>query len=1169
MRGLAILLSFLAFSGTCWAQESRASIRGRVSDKTGAVLVEARVQALNLATNTAVSTVTNQEGNFDIPYLLPSLYRVTVETAGFKTSVRDSVELRVNDRLTLDFTLEVGDVTQSVVVTGEVPMLESATASVGMLIDERRVREMPIVGGNAYYLARLSPGVMSSGGRGNGQNPYDSGTATTTIIVNGTRSGSSEVLLDGLPNMFENQTAFSPPPDMVQEFKLHTSTYDASLGHAAGAVASVSVKSGANNLHGTAYYFDSRLRGRPWFLNRFLYDPNTGPVTPQKIQEASPNWLHQRWEAMLSGPVVLPRLYRGRNRTFWSFGSEGVFARRQPTFTGTVPTPEQRQGNFSALLRLGAQYQIYDPATIAAAPGGRFSRQPLPGNVIPAARMDPLAKKMLEFWPQPTGPGTSDARQNFFRVAVNERGYRSMMGRLDHNFSERHRFFLRLNYGRFWDRLQDLPTIAHGNSTRRTAYGLVLDDVYIFSPQLLLNVRYGVNSMNPRLLRFSQGFDLLSLGFPKSLVNEIGAKTNPAGMAFPEVVVDGGAYTNLGANGGNGRRVYYQTWAGTLTKMAGNHSIRAGGEFRLLRENGVDFGNVAPRLEFASTWTRGQLDTSPPAPIGQGLASLLLGIPSGGRIDSNASWAEQSKFMGWFIQDDWRLTRRLTLNLGLRYEYESPSTERFNRSIRGFDLQTPNPVEAQARANYARAPLAQVPVESFRVLGGLTFAGTQGQPRSLWGPDKNNFAPRIGLAFQLTPKTVLRAGYGIFYDLLGIDRRDVNQGGFNQPTNLIPSLDNGLTFLATLANPFPNALQVAPGAAGGFRTFLGRSASYFFEQPRNPYMQRWSFSIQRELPQRILIDLAYVGNRGTKLASNREQDAVPRQYLSTSRLRDQATINFLSEQVPNPFFGITDFDRTALGNVRVDRGQLLRPYPQFTGITASIPGGYSYYHSLQVLAEKRLSKGMTFQSSWTWSKFMEATGFLNPTDLIPEKVISDQDYPHRFVVSFIYELPFGRDRRLFGRARGVLNTLVSDWQIQGLYEGQSGQALGFGNAIFFGDLKDIPLPVSQRRAERWFNTEAGFDRDPRNQLASNIRFFPARFNGIRSDGINNFDLSLFKNFRIREGLKAQFRLESYNALNHVQFDGPNTNPASTAFGTVTQEKGHGQRQVTLGIKVMF
>jgi hypothetical protein len=1155
----------LSCPALAYGQESRASVIGRVTDPTGGVVPGAKVQATNVATGTGASSLTNENGNYEIPYLLPGLHRIEVEMPGFKTSVRDQIELRVSDRMTLDFTLQLGQVSDSVTVTGETPLLDSASASVGMVMEERRVTELPMVGGNPFYLSRLAPGVLSSGGRSAG-NPMDFGAATN-VIVNGTRSGSSEVTVDGTPNMFERNTPFSPPQDLVQEFKIHTATYDASLGHAAGAVTNVSMKSGTNQLHGTGYYFDSRIRGVPWFTNRFIYDPSTGPINEDKLSRQIPSWLHQRWGMTLLGPVVIPRLYDGHNQTFWTFGFEGLHILRNLGFTGTVPTAAQRRGDFSELLALGTQYQIYDPTTIAAVAGGRFSRQPLAGNIIPASRINPIAQKIMTYWPEPNQAGTADSRQNYFTTQNIDRKNRTLTARIDHSFGQRHRIFARYNKSQHDNSSQNYPSIATGDLLDQTAHGFAFDDVYVFNPQLLLNFRYGLSYTNPYAKRVSQGFDLTTLGFSKSLVDQISAKADPAGFAFPIVAVDG--YTQLGANGGNRRTIYYHTWAGTLTKMKGAHSVKMGAEYRVLRENGYDFGNVSPRFDFSTNWTRGPLDNSTAAPIGQGLASLLLGFPTGGMVNVNASRAQQSTFTGLFIHDDLRITPRLTLNIGVRYEYEGPTTERFNQSIRGFDLATPNPVSDAALANYARSPIPEVAVSNFRTPGGLMFAGVSGQPAGLWTADHNNFAPRIGLAYMLTRKTVVRAGYGIFYDVLGVDRQDVNQGGFNQPTNIVPSLDNGLTFRAILGNPFPDGIQSAPGASAGLRTFLGRDVSFFHGEPLNPYMQRWSLSIQRELPWRLVFDASYVSNRGTKLAVTRNLNPVPQQYLSKLPFRDQPTIDYLSTQVNSPFFGLADFAGTTLGNQRVGRSQLLRPYPHFLNVNVALPIGYSWYHSLQFAAEKRFSHGWSMQSAWTWSKFMEAITFLNASDLRPEEVISDLDYPHRFVLSTIYELPIGQGRLLLKDSNRLVDALFGGWQLQGWFEGQSGDALGFGNAIFTGKLADIPLPVGERTAERWFNTAAGFERDTRFQLASNLQALPSRFNNVRADGINNFDLSLFKNFRISERFKGQFRFETFNTLNHVQFDAPNVTPANSAFGTVTAEKGHGQRQLTFGMKLIF
>jgi hypothetical protein len=554
------------------------------------------------------------------------------------------------------------------------------------------------------------------------------------------------------------------------------------------------------------------------------------------------------------------------------------------------------------------------------------------------------------------------------------------------------------------------------------------------------------------------------------------------------------------------------------------------------------------------------------------LASFLLGVPTGGFVSLNASRAQQSDYYSLFAHNDWRVSNRLTINAGIRYEIEGPPTERFNRSIRGFDPLVENPIAAQALANYTKNPIPELPVANFKTLGGLNFAGVNGNPRELWKSDRNNIMPRLGLAWTLNQKTVLRAGIGVYYDTIGIDRTDVNQGGFNQSTNLVSTLNNGQTYIASLANPFPNGLQLPPGSSQGLRTFLGRGISFFNENPLNQYNTRWSLAVQRELPGRIVAEVTYVGSRANKLGITRNINALPTQYLSTSPERDQTMIDFLSAQARNPFFGLAEFAGSGLAGQNVQRWQLLRPFPHFLDINVNESSGYSWYHSMQVGVEKRLTKGLTFQASYTWSRFMQATEFLNDGDLRPSEVVSDQDFPHRFALNGIYELPFGKGRRFLGGANRLMDLLVGGWQFQGWFEGQTGEALGFGNAIVRGNLRDIVLPVSKRTAEAWFDINAVntvFERNPAKQLGFNLRTLPARFGYIRADGVNNFDLSLFKNYRLTERFKLQFRAESFNALNHVQFANPNTGVTNTAFGTITAEKGHGQRQWTFGLKLMF
>jgi hypothetical protein len=1162
-RGFALLLfsSLLAP-----AQNPYGRITGRVVDSAGAMVPGAAIRVVNVETNVATLTASNAEGNFEIQNLNPGSYRIVAETKGFKKHERGPLEVRVGDVLNLELALELGAMSESVTVTAESPLLESASANIGQVIDNRRILDLPLAGGNPMYLTQLTPGIIPTNPPTHGWLPH-AVDAVSNVASAGTRTRSSEFTLDGIPNLTQGgQLSFAPPPEMVQEFRVQTAAFDASIGHFTGSHVNMVLRSGTNAFHGNLYFghVSRPLMTKPFFTNRSIYDLSGGPVTQDKINRLWPYTVTNRYRANAGGPVWLPKVYNGRNRTFWMYGFDNLDRIRPEGAFFTVPTAAQRNGDFSALLRLGSQYQVYDPNTIATAPGGRTSRQTFPGNVIPAARLDPMAKKLTGFYPLPSETGSIDGRLNYSDPQARRIDYHSQIARIDHAFNDRHRLYGSLS----WSYLLETWGNAFHNETtgmlrNRKHRGLALDDVIALRSDLVLNLRYGLTRFVLWDRPKSLGYDIGSLGFPSALSGLIDSATT----AFPEVVVDG--FAGLGDPSGFKTITNYHTASGSLSHVRGTHSLRAGGELRVMQENNLNWGSIAPHLEFATLWTRGPADNSTAAPIGQGLAAFLLGRPTTGWMDRNASYAEQSEYMGWFLQDDWKATRKLTLNLGLRWEVEFPTTERFNRANRGFDFAAANPIEAAARANYAASPIPEVPASQFRTTGGLTFAGIGGQPRGLWDTPTRNIGPRFGLAYALTPRIVLRAGYGVFYESLGADQVDVFQQGFSQRTSLTPSLDNGLTFRATLANPFPDGLLEPPGAKDGLKTFLGRPAGFFLPTRRTGYVQRWSLNVQRELPHRVVLEAGYLGSRGTRLGLSEDLNPIPAEYLSRSPARDQPVIDRLGAAVANPFFGMPEFAGSNLQARTVGRNQLLRPYPQFAGLGATIDSGFSWYHSLQVRVEKRFSHGYTLNVSYTWSKFMEAIEKLNPTDPFPHHAISPQDRPQRIVLSGIYELPVGKGRRWMSSARGLWNGVAGGWSVQGIYQGQSGPPIGFGNILFRGDIHDIVLPRSQRKVERWFNTDAGFEKDTRLALGSNIRAFPLRLTGLRTDGYNNLDLSVFKNFRIREKLTFQLRGEAQDSLNHAMFAAPNAAPANSLFGSVNAIVGTEQRRITFAGKLTW
>jgi hypothetical protein len=1152
----AVLLLILSAT-FCSAQEARGTILGRVTDSSGAVIPGTAVSIANVSTGVASKVDTNEQGNYLVPYLSPGKYRVTAEKTGFHRFQRDAVELRVNDRLELNFSLQVGALEETITVVAESPILDTSSASMGQVVDSRRLAELPMPHGNPYMLVSLTPGAAwgSNSGSYVSNEPYHFYGAPYSM--SGVKSFHSDYSVDGTPATHRYNAnmliaAETPMTDMVAEVKVQTAIFDATVGQTEGGIINFSMKSGTNSLHGTAYWVKMapEMTANLFFANR-ASQPRT-------------DFTYNRWGVTAGGPVTIPKLYNGKNRTFFIYGYEGLRNQKPRGGVLTVPTEAERGGNFSALLAVGSRYQIYDPATRRPAAGGRIQSDPFPGNIIPTARISPIAKKILNYFPLPEAAGTADGTNNLPRP--NEPAsnwYHNHTLRVDHNTSTRNRAYGRFNESRelagqfdyFKNGTNGELLVLHGASG-------TFDDVFTFGPSFVVNARAGY-------LRYLRGrademaslskFDLTSLGFP-SYYNDL---IPPAKRFFPRIQPAG--YTSLGKTFDFGPRDVISL-ATAFDKVSGNHNLKFGLDYRAYRNNFYNYSATTGTFVFSTDWTKGPLDNSTAAPIGQGLAGMLLGLPTSGYVDRDANYAEQSTAWSLYFQDSWKLTRKLTVTLGLRYELEGPLTERFNRSVRGFDAEAALPIETQVRANYAANPTPEIAAAQYRVRGGMNFAGVGGNPRTLWSRDTNNFMPRLGAAYSATSKTVIRAGYGVTYGFLGVRRGDVIQNGFSQRTQMVPTQDNGLTFMETLANPFPKGVQEPFGASLGAMTDVGKSISFFNPSPKAPRMQKWQLGIQRELPQRVLVEIAYVGNRGSDIEVGRNWNTTPLQYLSTAPVRDQPRIDYLTANLPNPFYPLLPgTDRAATVASRVS---LINAYPQFSTLSTTTNEGRSWYRALQARVERRFAQGYTIQAAYTWSKFTDAVELLNGADPAPTKVVSSEDYPHRIAVSGIYELPFGRDRKWLNAAPSAAGVLLSGWQVEGVFVWQSYSTLGFGNSIFTGNLGGIPLPSSRQTPERWVNIDAGFERDSAKQLQYNVRTFPLRFANVRSDAINNWDLSVIKNTRIREGIRLEFRGEFINAFNHVTFSAPNTSPTSTAFGQVTSELSFA-RQVQLGIKLIY
>jgi hypothetical protein len=1172
------MLTLLA-CGLSWSQDTRGTITGRVTDPSGAVVPGASVNVTNVAMGTKAAFKTNQDGYYSAPLLMPGTYQVEIAVTGFKKAVRDSIEVRVADRLEVNFALEIGSAELSVTVTGEVPLMNTESASLGTVVDSKRVADLPLSYGNPFLLIGLTAGVTYNGSV-RLDRPFE-----PTHIVNFSMGGTSgllnDITIDGAPttsraNAFQVTASYVPPTNIVQEFKVQTATFDAQFGQTQGGVTNISIKSGTNQFHGDVSY--SFQRPSFWANDFFL----------NKAGTPRPDFSFDTWGGSFSGPVHIPHVYNGKNKTFFLFGYEGIHDSRprHDDTTNTVPTPAEHKGDFSALLAAGSSYAIYDPATRTGPnSAGRFTETQFPGNIIPTTRFDKVGAAIMGYYPlTEKSQGDVTGLQNYQDAATAEKAkYYNQTVRVDQNMGDRQRFFVRYSsyvrnstYNNYFDNAFVGTQFWFYSKTG------VFDHVYTLSPTMLLNSRYSYN----RFIRGSDapasavGFDPTTLGFSSLFASQIPKSV----LRFPRINLTG--YISNGSTGEN-RPTNNQAVSSTLTKSAGAHSIRTGFEYRVYQQADGFFSNAqSGQFTFGSTWTRGPLDNSAASSgsIGQSVAALLLGLPDSASIARSADYIEQSGSWGFFVQDDWKVSPKLTLNLGVRYEFETPLHERFNRSTLGFDTNYVQPISAAAQAAYATlypnisGGFPQLPPSAFALRGGMTFEGLGGNSGGLYNTPKDVVMPRVGIAYQLNDKMVLRSGFGMFAGFLGQRRGDVQQNGFSQNTNMVLTNDNGLHFLTTLANPFPNGVAEPQGAAAGLQTYLGQGFTYFNQNPKIPITMRWEIGLQHQF-KGFVIETNYVGSKTNHIEVTRNINTLPRQYLSTSPLRDDVNNNLLTASIANPLYGLVPGNSQGIyTGTTTSRQTLLSPFIAFgsNAINNTEYTGYSWYHSFQFSATKRFSKGYTVIGSYTFSKWQQAVNLLNASDPAPVREISDNDAPHRINISSVWSLPFGKGRALMSNANGVVSRIVGGWEISGIWSLQSGFALPWGNVIDYSNPANILLPLGQRSPEQWFNV-SGFETNTSKQLLGNqIRTWPRLFSQLRGPRQNNVDLALIKNTRISEGKNIEFRAEALNAANHPFFPNPNmtvtTAPTSkdTGFGQISAStQSNYARRLQLTVRFVF
>ena len=1182
-------LSLFCFQSFTYAQEARGTIRGTVADTSQAVIPDASVRVTDVARGTSVDLKTNGEGIFVAPYLLPGTYQISVEARGFKKFVQTGITLLMNDVRDVPVTLQVGQTTEEVSVNADAPAIRT-NPSTGVDVETVSIAKLPLVHGDPYNLIGQSTGVGYSGNI-RLDRPFEP-THIVGYTVNGTRGNRSDLMIDGTvstarANGNEVIASYVPPTDIVQEFKVQTTTYDAQFGNTEGGVTTIGIKPGTNKIHGTGYYGEEPggLAANDSFA---------------KLQgQRRPFSYSNRYGASVTGPVFLPKIYNGHDKTFFTFGWEGIRDSR-PRFDSTnssVPTQAMINGDFSAFLPLGSRYLIYNPYTRKKNPTN-FTETAFPGNIIPANLINPVAQNILRKY-FPTTPKIANGapfqfNNNDSTLTEKTLGYDTFTARMDHNISANHRIFGRVSWyhrkGFYNDYFNNAPSdIATGTLFQFVSRQATFDDVYTFNPTTVLNVKYGYNrfirwqDMNPA----GWGFDLTSVGFPATYNSAIPVTTR----RFPRFDI-----TNYQGTGQTNefRPDDVHSASAVLNKIVGPHSLKMGMEFRSYRQNDIfNSNNETGQFNFDNTYTRAASNTSAGATTQTALAfaAFLLGIPkTGGGATVPANFAEQSISWGFFGQDDWKITRKLTLNIGLRYEIEQPLTERYNKSVTGFDLNYTQPIQGQAQTNYAAVYAANILTNpslagiaispsQFTTKGGLAFAGVNGQSRGLYSTPKTNFMPRVGFSYALTEKTVINGGYGIFYGFLGQRRGDVITTGFSQTTNFIQNIDNPgsvtgcpaqyLVYntgvpsgtpdgcISTLSNPFPNGILQPVGAANGLQTNLGNAVTYFNQHPLTPYMQRWSFGVQRELFGGIVVRADYVGNRGTHIEIARNLNVTPQQFLSHDPSTDTANRTLLATPVPNPFNPPSSTPAPAnvvllppnsvIGaSTSIAFERLLRPFPEFDTVNTTYNGGYSWYHSGQLSVTKRFSHGYSLQASYTYSKFMQATELLNQDDPRPTRVISDVDFPNRLTITPMVELPFGPNHLFLSKTNGWVSRIVGGWQVHAIYIYQTGNPVGFGNMNYTGDLRSIGLSTDQQTLQRWFNT-SGFANGLR---VSNVRTFPLRLSSVRVPSQNNIDLSFLKETRVTEGTMLQFRADLINAFNRTWVPGPNVDPTAPNFGQI-------------------
>ncbi len=1150
MRGYFVALFALLLAAPAPAQRITASLAGVVRDPSGSVVPGATVRIVNAGTAVVTQLTTDDQGRFRAPSLQPGTYDVAVELTGFKRLERKGLTLNVYQDVEIDLSLEVGAATESVQVVAEAPLLDSTSAQLGQVITNQAIVNLPLNQRNPFSLILLSPGVSGS---------VNSGFTALQFNVNGGRSGTTDVLLDGVPSSpptdSYNTVGIFPSVDAVQEFKVQTSGYSAEFGLSGGGVINVIYKSGSNTAHGSAYEFlrNSVMDANNWFSNRL-----GAPLASFK---------RSQFGASLGGPVLLPKIYNGRNKTFFFADYEGLRQRSATTITSTVPTAAERNGDFSQIrTSSGAPITIYDPKSTTLV-GTTYTRTPFAQNVIPTDRFDPVAANVRKYWPSPNTPGTAGGQlQNFYASTASPYNVDQYDIKVDENLSDRNRFSIR--FSRRVPASEPalyFPTesqIAQNAATNRQS-GLngALNYSFSVSPTYLLEFRYGISRVIYGVQTISDGFDPTQLGFPTYIRDTANA------LAFPGFSPAG--YMGLGVGSQLAQGILgmvSNSWTLANIKTLSRHTLKYGAEVRALANNTNQTGRSTGDYNFAASFTQGPNAQASSATAGDGFASFTLGL-GGGTVTHNFKIIDTvSQYAAVYFQDDWKVTNRLTLNLGLRYDLYIPRVERHDRQVY-LDLTSTSPLAAPSG------------IPSLR--GGLAYTGVNGNPRSQFDMDKKDFGPRLGFAYQATKRMVVRGGYGIFYAVSQTEAAaTVGATGFRSDTSFQGTID-GVTPANYLKDPFPGSSFVpVTGSSLGLMTATGTGISAPLRYSPTPYGQNFNLGVQYQLPSEWLVEASYAGSRGVNLISptNTGFNQLPVSYMSLGAQ--------LLTTVKNPFYGLIT-NSGALSGATVQTRYLLAPYPQFTGVGWGYqPGASSVYHSLQLRVEKRLTRDIAVMAAFTGAKMMDDASSNNTSNFNGNGTsqdfynrhndwsLSTADVSSRFVGSVVYSLPFGRKQHFGSGWSRPVDAILGGWQANALVTFQTGLPLALSASNVANIFNPGERPNNnghsalltgrvQDRLTKYFDTSV-FTQPATYTLGNVARTLP----DVRNPGVRNFDVSLFKSFAIVERLKLEYRAEAFNSWNTPLFGGANGAVNSAAFGTITSQ-ANSPRQLQMALKLLF